>query len=138
VLTIGIAVYSPSATFGLMRSYLPQISVSGVLGTPTVVGNHVYWINQHGSGQDYHIWFNPLFWAYNRGRWMLQDTIDECYYQVPPSPAKNPVIFDWQYKGSMNALGSSVLWIPYGSLTTPIHVPLLGETQPYWWNGTDE
>jgi hypothetical protein len=136
-MTIGSVTYNPSPTFGLMRSYLPQITVSGVLGTPTVLGNHVFWINQHGSGQDYHIIFNPLFWAYGRGRWFMNEVIDECYYQVPPSPTKNGVDFEWRYVGVANILGSSVLWIPYGSLTTPISVPLLGESQPYWWNGSD-
>jgi hypothetical protein len=135
LLTIGIPVYSPSADFNLMRSYLPQVSVSGVLGTPTVVDNHIFWINQHGSGQDYHIFLNHKFWLWNAGRWSITDTIDECYYQVPPNPTKNPVIFDWQYKGHANSNGASMLWIPYGSLTTPIYIPLPAAAQPYWWNG---
>lgn len=138
MLTLGTGIYWPSAAFWVMRSYLPQVSVSGVLGTPTVVANHVYWINQMGSGQDYHIIYNPDFWSYGRGRWQITDVIDQCWYEVPPNPTKNPVTFILEYKGARPNFGSSLLFMPWGALTTPIDIPIETESQPYWWLGTDE
>jgi hypothetical protein len=121
-----------------MRSYLSQLSVSSVLGTPVVTGNVFFWANQHGSGQDYTIVWNPDFFVWSSHRWPLDEVIVDCYYQQPAGSAHNPVDFNLNYIPVASNNLPSLLWIPFGSLTTPLHFPLPAVAQPYWWNGDDD
>jgi len=118
-----------------MRSYLPQVSFSGVLGTPIITDNVFFFPANPSIVFDYTLIFKEKFWAWSAGAWFLGDIVEEYYYENAGGGPHNGVNFSLTYVPAANSLGPSVYNVPFGVSTTPNYFALPSATVPYWRNG---
>jgi hypothetical protein len=136
-MTIGTFTCSPQCQFRLMRSYMTQISFSGVLGMPVITDNKFFFTANPAIVFDYTCIFKPAWWQWSAGAFFLEDLIDEFYYEVHGGGVHNGVNFSatYVYHGLNNE--PSVNYVPFGVSTPPNYFPLPPADRPYWRNGDD-
>lgn len=120
-----------------MRSYMTQISFSGVLGTPIITDNVFFFPANPAIVFDYTCIFNPDFWSWSAGAFFLKDLLIDYYYENPGGGTHNPVTFTltWLPHGLSDL--PTIHNIPFGVATTPNYFPLPSPTVPYWRNGDE-
>lgn len=118
-----------------MRSYITQVSFSGVLGIPVITDNVFFFTANPAIVFDYTCIFKPAFWQWSAGAFFLEDILDEYYYENHGGGPHNPVTFSLAYvPHGLNDL-PAINNVPFGVSTAPNYFPLPPATQPYWWNG---
>jgi len=134
-MTIGLFTCTPQCQFRIMRSYLTQISFSGVLGMPVITDNVFFFTANPAIVFDYTCVFKPAFWQWSAGAFFLEDILDEYYYENHGGGTHNPVNFSltFVYHGLNNL--PSINNVPFGVSEPPNYFPLPPATAPYWRNG---
>lgn len=120
-----------------MRSYLTQISFSGVLGTPVQTDNVFFFPANPAIVFDYTCVINPLFWEWRPSWWWLEDLVTEYWYTGPTAPGQNPVNFSLSYIPHGLNNQPTINNVPFGVSTPPNYFPLPPATAPYWRDGTE-
>ena len=136
-MVIGNLTCSPNCSFRLMRSYITQVSFSGILGLPIITDNVFFFPANMFTLFDYVCIFNPKFFAWNAGAWLLDAIVDEYYYQPSGGGIKTPVDFSLTYIKHSDDDLPSVLNVPFSVSTPPNTFALPPADQDYWWNGTE-
>lgn len=136
-MTIGTFTCTPSTEFRVMRSYINQLSFSGVLGLPVITGNVFFFPANPAIVYDYTCIIKPEFWSWSAGAFFLGQLIDEYYYENPGGGVHHGVNFSLTYVfHGLNDL-PSIYNVPFGVAMTPNYFQMPAATMPYWRNGDE-
>jgi hypothetical protein len=120
-----------------MRPWLTEISISGILGIPIIVGNTFYFPHPVLPNEDYYLVFNPAFWQWSKGAFQLSAVVSEYYHVFAGDPTHYPVDFSLTWVRPTLTHGFVIHNIPFGVSTPPNYFALPGNSEPYWYYGSE-
>jgi hypothetical protein len=114
-----------------------EVSISGILGLPVITDNVFYFPHPVIPNEDYYLIFNPRFWEWSPGAFILSAIVDEYYHVFTGDPTHYPVDFSLTCVKPTGTHRYCINNVPFGVSTPPNYFTLPAIDQPYWGNGTE-
>ena len=131
-MTIGDRTAVPADAFSFRRSYISTMSITGVLGVPTQVGDLWFFPHPVLPNEDYYLVFRENWLAWSSNRWNLGWIVKEFYHMFTGDPVQHPVDYAIYFKHPTTTHKASLLITAFGVSTPPNYI-LLQEAPPSYW-----
>jgi hypothetical protein len=132
MMTIGTLTCIPSPDFSFKRSYIGQVSISGILGLPVMFGDYWYFPHPVLPNEDYHLVWRQNFLDWSSNRWTLDYVVKEYYHTFTGDPTHYPVDFSLRFFPQTATALSNILNVPFGVSTPPNFFGLDSAPPSYW------
>lgn len=135
-MTIGTGTYSPSGRYAFPRSYIAGVTNFSA-GFSLSQSLNVFTLDFRPTFTSVYTWvFSLDFWFLTTNCYTLDFVVEECYYQDPPNPVKNPLNFGLRWSRVTAPHHPLLLFAPNNNFTTPVPATINTIIPGYWTQPT--